>query len=154
VIAITSSLVFLNGPKSRRLVVLNLKHNNKPMKSILLIEDHDLMRLFLINFLGKVYQVYAVKTPEEAVEWLRFGTVDLILSDYPNSPQLIIQTRALRATADEKIIPIIILTDQDKSEERVQALRWGAKDCLSKPFNPLELKIRIETNFHYNRNSV
>jgi DNA-binding response OmpR family regulator len=135
-------------------VVLNKKNINKLMKTILLIEDHELMRLFLVNFIGKHYQVYVVKTPEEAVEWLRFATVDLILSDYPNSSQLIIQMRALRATADEKIIPIIILTDQDKSEERVQAFRWGAKDCLSKPFNPLELKIRIETNLHYNRNLV
>jgi DNA-binding response OmpR family regulator len=147
-------LVFLKGLCLIQLVVLNKKNINKLMKTILLIEDHELMRLFLVNFIGKQYQVYVVKTPEEAVEWLRFATVDLILSDYPNSSQLIIQMRALRATADEKMIPIIILTDQDKSDERIQAFRWGAKDCLSKPFNPLELKMRIETNFHYNRNSV
>lgn len=120
------------------------------MKTILLIEDHDLMRMFLVNFIGKDHQVYSVKSPQEAVDWLRIANVDLILSDYPSSSHFENQMRALQASADEKAIPMMILTDEDKSEQRIQAFNWGAKDSLSKPFNPVELKIRIKNQILMN----
>lgn len=116
------------------------------MKTILLIEDNDMMRMFLIHYLGKDHQVYAVKNPQEAVEWLRGTSVDLIVSDYPANPVLGVQVRALRAAAESKRIPILMLTDQDKSEQRINAFQWGAKDCISKPFNPVELKMRVQIN--------
>ena len=120
------------------------------MKTILLIEDHDLMRMFLVNFIGKDHQVYSVKSPQEAVDWLRIANVDLILSDYPSSSHLKNQMIALQASAYEKEIPMMILTDEDKSEQRIQAFYWGAKDSLSKPFNPVELKIRIKNQLLIN----
>jgi len=120
------------------------------LKTILLIEDHDLMRMFLVNFIGKDHQVYSVKSPQEAVDWLRIANVDLILSDYPSSSHLKNQMIALQASAYEKEIPMMILTDEDKSEQRIQAFYWGAKDSLSKPFNPVELKIRIKNQLLIN----
>jgi DNA-binding response OmpR family regulator len=102
--------------------------------------------MFLIHYLGKDHQVYAVKTPQEAAEWLRGESVDLIVSDYPANPILGVQVRALRAAADSRRIPILMLTDQDKSEQRINAFQWGAKDCISKPFNPVELKMRVQMN--------
>lgn len=108
------------------------------------------MRMFLVNFIGKDHQVYSVKSPQEAVDWLRIANVDLILSDYPSSSHLKNQMIALQASAYEKEIPMMILTDEDKSEQRIQAFYWGAKDSLSKPFNPVELKIRIKNQLLIN----
>ncbi len=42
-------------------------------------------------------------------------------------------------------IPLFMLTDQDKSSERIDAFSLGAKDTLSKPFNPKELVLRIDS---------
>ncbi len=120
------------------------------MKTILLIEDNEMMRMFLVLFLGKDYQIYSVKNPEGAIEWLQEADVDLILSDFPSNAQLNFQIKALRASIDSKSIPLIMLTDQDKSEQRIQAFQWGAVDCLSKPFNPMELKMRIQVKLQMN----
>ena len=37
----------------------------------------------------------------------------------------------------------MVLTDQDKSDQRIETLKLGAKDSVSKPFNPVELQLRI-----------
>lgn len=116
------------------------------MKTILLIEDNDMMRMFLVHYLGKDHLVYAVKNPQEAINWLGADSVDLIVSDYPATPILSAQTRELRQAANRQGIPILMLTDQDKSEQRINAFNLGAKDCLSKPFNPAELKVRVQIN--------
>ncbi|MEG1634125.1 MAG: response regulator, partial [Rikenellaceae bacterium] len=42
-----------------------------------------------------------------------------------------------------KQIPVIILSGEDSSNERVRLLQNGADDYIVKPFNPLELKIRV-----------
>jgi DNA-binding response OmpR family regulator len=43
-----------------------------------------------------------------------------------------------------KSIPIIILSSEDSTTERIKLLEDGAADYILKPFNPLELKIRIK----------
>lgn len=42
-----------------------------------------------------------------------------------------------------KALPVIMLSGEDSSSERVRLLEQGAEDYIVKPFNPLELKIRI-----------
>jgi len=116
------------------------------MKTILLIEDNEMMRMFLTHYLGKEYEVNSVKNPQEATDWLKFNSVDLIVSDFPTNPILAVQIRDLRNVSDSKRIPIVMLTDQDKSEQRIQAFHWGVKDCISKPFNPIELKLRVQSH--------
>ena len=41
-------------------------------------------------------------------------------------------------------IPVIFLTAKNAVQDRVKGLRLGAEDYIVKPFNPMELKIRIE----------
>jgi DNA-binding response OmpR family regulator len=43
-----------------------------------------------------------------------------------------------------KDIPVMILSGEDSTTERIKLLEAGAIDYLLKPFNPLELKIRIK----------
>lgn len=40
------------------------------MKTILLIEDHDMMRLFLANYFVSDYEVKAVSDVDLALNWL------------------------------------------------------------------------------------
>lgn len=53
-------------------------------------------------------------------------------------------TRSLRQ--DNKI-PIILLTARGEAEDRIEGLKTGADDYLSKPFEPEELVLRIEAIF-------
>ncbi len=112
------------------------------MRKILLVEDHDMMRLFLSNFFGKEYEVTALADAPSAVSWIQNNTADLILADFPDK-QDEGSIHGLSLLAGKRSIPLVILTDKDKSEQRIQAFRWGAKDSVSKPFNPVELQMRI-----------
>ena len=41
-------------------------------------------------------------------------------------------------------IPIVMLSSEESTTERIRLLEEGAEDYILKPFNPLELKIRIK----------
>lgn len=41
-------------------------------------------------------------------------------------------------------VPVVILSGEDSSTERIRLLQEGAEDFIIKPFNPMELKIRIK----------
>ncbi len=57
--------------------------------------------------------------------------------------------------SDEKFfnIPIIILSAQYRIQDMVLAFQMGAEDYLIKPFNPIELKIRVESKIKNNSRS-
>jgi DNA-binding response OmpR family regulator len=52
--------------------------------------------------------------------------------------------RELRASTKWHQIPILVLSGNDTSNDRIVALRAGADDYLIKPFNPEELEVRLE----------
>ncbi|OEK00901.1 hypothetical protein BFP97_04970 [Roseivirga sp. 4D4] len=120
------------------------------MKKLLIIEDHPMMRMFLQNYLSKSYEVTTVSTPEEALDYSTKNTFpDLILSDYKDKQSKDFQMlQCLCMQIEWRNIPLFVLTDQDKSQERINALELGAKDTLSKPFNPKELVMRIDAMLH------
>lgn len=41
-------------------------------------------------------------------------------------------------------VPLIVLSGEESSSERIKCLKLGANDYLIKPFNPEELALRIE----------
>ncbi len=112
------------------------------MKKILLVEDNDMMRLFLSNYFGSEYSVEALSDSSLAGAWLSKNNADLILADFPDDKNGS-SIHRLSHIAAQRGIPLVILTDKDKSEQRIQAFQWGAKDSISKPFNPVELKWRV-----------
>ena len=42
-----------------------------------------------------------------------------------------------------KDIPVVVLSGEESSDIRIKMLEEGAEDFILKPFNPMELKIRI-----------
>ena len=41
-------------------------------------------------------------------------------------------------------IPVILRSSEDSTSERIRLLEIGAVDYIVKPFNPMELKIRVK----------
>lgn len=117
------------------------------MKKILIIEDNSMMRMFLTNYLGRHYDVEAVESPSKAAQLCGNGKLyDLIITDFYKQGSEEIQTiQALNLQTNWRGTSLFMLTDEDKSEQRITALSIGAKDTLSKPFNPKELDLRISS---------
>lgn len=114
------------------------------MDKVLVIEDNRMMRLFLMNYLGNDHDVSAVESPSEALVWLASNSASLIISDYHKVDSTEFnQLKKIKSLSAWSNVPIIMLTDNDKSEQRINALKFGVADSMSKPFNPVELNLRV-----------
>lgn len=115
-------------------------------KHILLVDDKATIGKVASIYLGRDYDVTYLENPIKAIEWLNEGnTPDLIISDI-RMPLMMGDEFLLymKHNALFKHIPIVMLSSEESTTERIRLLEEGAADYILKPFNPLELKIRIK----------
>ncbi len=112
---------------------------------ILVIEDNDDMRNFLHKVLSKTYRVETAYDGENGLEIIRKLVPDLIVTDLmmPNMDGLQL-TDMVKNNEHTSHIPVILLTAKSAIESRLQALKTGADDYITKPFSPVLLEARIE----------
>lgn len=111
---------------------------------LLLVEDNVALADELLADLGR--QGYAVDWLADGRDALVQGAVepyDLVVLDLglPGMPGLDVLRRW---RADGLATPVLILTARDSWAERIDGLKAGADDYLSKPFHPEELALRIQ----------
>jgi DNA-binding NtrC family response regulator len=113
-------------------------------KKILLIDDEEgLCRMMEAILTDSGYRVKGHTRSYEAVENYRHGEWDLVISDIkmPGMDGLEVLAQ-IKAKSPE--IPIIIITAYATVDMSIQALRKGAYDMLTKPFEPEELLYRVK----------
>jgi CheY-like chemotaxis protein len=115
-------------------------------KSILIIEDHDSIRLLLGSMLSKSYQVVTKKDGLEGMAWLVRGNLpDLILLDMTmprlSGPEFL---KNIRQSGFFRDIPVIVVSGNDGEGDIKDCLKWGVSHYMTKPFNPVNLKEKIE----------
>lgn len=110
---------------------------------ILLAEDNPDMREYILGILKQDYQITTARDGKEALEKLQTDQFDLIISDVmmPRMDGLEL-IKEVKQHDKWSQIPFIILTALNNEEQRIDTLRTGIDDYLSKPFNPEELKVR------------
>jgi two-component system alkaline phosphatase synthesis response regulator PhoP len=114
-------------------------------KTILLIDDCDMMCRFLVPVFKQNFRVIAKKSAGEALVWLTENPApDAILLDY-NLPDMsgLAFLRHFRLRRSWSAVPVIMLSGVSDVEKRWQCLEAGADDFLSKPFHPKELALRV-----------
>ncbi|MFT4794413.1 MAG: two-component system phosphate regulon response regulator PhoB [Paracoccaceae bacterium] len=112
---------------------------------VMVIEDEEaLCALLEYNLSKEGYQVSLQSDGEDALYAISDEKPDLILLDWmlPNVSGIEI-CRQVRARADLKDIPIIMLTARGEEDDRIRGLETGADDYLTKPFSMSELTARI-----------
>ena len=111
-------------------------------KSILLVDDDKRLRELLKDYLNeKNFQVFTSEDFDEAKEILEFFIFDLIILDrmMPSGDGVdLIQD--IKKTSKT---PIIMLTAMSENNDKIDGLKTGTDDYLSKPFEPEELFLRI-----------
>ena len=114
---------------------------------ILLIDDSPSDVLLLETILGGdgYHDIVSVNDPRESVSLLRTYAPDLILLDLhmPHMSGLDV-IHALRDEIGDQYLPILVLTADITAEAKARALSMGAKDFLTKPFDPVEVRLRIK----------
>ncbi len=119
--------------------------------SILIADDDANIRRLLLALLGRRgFRATAVGNGADACERAAAEHPDLILLDY-RMPILDGRETAERLRSDPRTrdIPIIMVTAQSGTEEKVAALEAGAQDYMTKPFDPDELVARIASHLRW-----
>ena len=110
---------------------------------ILVVEDEkDLNNIITKHLKKNNFSVDSVFNGEEALEYLDYGTYDLIILDIMlpkvNGYEVI---KKLRENKNETAV--LMLTARDSIEDKIKGLDLGADDYLIKPFDFGELLARI-----------
>jgi two-component system phosphate regulon response regulator PhoB len=118
---------------------------NGPSAKILIVEDEEPLTLLLrYNLEAEGYEVDAVARGDEAETRLKEAAPDLVVLDWmlPGISGIEL-CRRLRARAETKDLPVIMLTARGEESERVRGLATGADDYVVKPFSVPELLARV-----------
>ena len=104
-------------------------------------EIRDLLRLYLEN---EQYEVIEAENGVEALRLVGAESPDLVMLDIM-MPQMD-GYQALKHIRETNNIPVIIISAKDGDSEKILGLNLGADDYISKPFNPLEVVARVNSN--------
>lgn len=118
----------------------------KQKKEMLLVDDEVTIGIIIKIQFDKDYNIKIIDNGLEAIKWLKEGNIpDLIILDL-NMPQMngLEFLKEVRKYNFFKKTPITVLSSEDSSNKRIEAFKSGANDYLTKPFNPVELRIRME----------
>jgi signal transduction histidine kinase len=118
-------------------------------KTILIIDDEPALLMGLSAIMRRNgYQVIAANNGSEGFSLAREKLPDLILSDVMMPPPNGFEVRKM-LSKDPRLatIPFIFLTARSEANDRIQGIRDGADDYITKPFQTEELLVRIEAVF-------
>jgi signal transduction histidine kinase/CheY-like chemotaxis protein/AraC-like DNA-binding protein len=112
---------------------------------LLLVEDHDEVRHYVRESLGREYRITECPDGEEGFRQAVRTVPDLVISDVmmPGVDGLEL-CRRLKNDPTTSHIPVILLTGRAGTESRLDGLSTGADDYLTKPFHVNELRLRVK----------
>ncbi|MEJ6581347.1 MAG: ATP-binding protein [Akkermansiaceae bacterium] len=112
---------------------------------ILVADDEEDLRRFLASELARDHEVIEASDGVEALALTRQYEPDLVLLDYmmPDKNGMEV-CRAIRADHRLSHIPVIMLTARADETVKIECLRAGASDFVSKPFALGELSLRVK----------
>jgi len=112
------------------------------MAKILLIEDQEGYRVTLEEALGAEHDVRAVDSGEKAIEVAASEPVDLVVSDLKLGGMTGLEVIRRLKRADP-YLEAIVMTAYGTVETAVEAMKEGAYDYISKPFNLDEFHLLV-----------
>lgn len=119
---------------------------NSEQAKILIVDDMPENIEIIQDILSQEpYSMFTASNGLDALTKVNEVQPDLVLMD-AMMPELTGFEAAKRIKADRitRLIPIIMITALDGSEDRLKGLKAGVDDFISKPFNIFELRARIK----------
>ncbi|MFQ5750608.1 MAG: diguanylate cyclase [bacterium] len=120
---------------------------NSTQKTILVVDDVPVNIQLLSTYLtSEGYQVITAKSGKEAIKQVRNNYPDLVLLDVmmPNMDGFEV-CQIIKADKETHFIPVIMVTALNELEDKIKSMDSGADDFISKPFNKLELLVRVRS---------
>jgi two-component system response regulator AtoC len=109
-------------------------------KQVLVVDDEaNLRRVLAANLTRDGYDVHTAENGLAALEVLREHHIDLVITDL-KMPQLDGMALLREVQAMDLQLPVIMLTAHGTVDNAVEALKLGAIDYLTKPFDQTEIR--------------
>jgi len=129
--------------------------------TILIVEDEpNVLELIKLSLIPGQYNVFEATDGITALSLIKEKKPNLVLLDLM-LPKLDGREvcKIVKKDPSTQDIPIVMLTAKSQTIDKVEGLKIGADDYMTKPFDPLELEARVEsiikrTNLHLTKNSV
>ncbi|MDU6808525.1 MAG: response regulator transcription factor [Clostridium sp.] len=106
-------------------------------------DDKAIVEAIEIYLRGEGYNILKAYDGAEALEVIKEEEIHLVIMDIM-MPKMD-GTRATLKIREEKEIPIIMLSAKSEDTDKILGLNIGADDYVTKPFNPLELIARVNS---------
>ena len=121
-----------------------IENEQESKRTILVVDDNEDMRTFLRTILGNEYRVLTAGDGVEALRSMEKVIPDIVITDLmmPNMDGLELTNR-LKQSPDTNFIPIVLLSAKSAIESRLEAMKQGADDYVTKPFEPEYLRARV-----------
>jgi DNA-binding response OmpR family regulator/DNA-binding CsgD family transcriptional regulator len=118
------------------------------MKTVLIVDDIPANVDVVLGFLAEAgYRVLVSDGGYRALEQLERTLPDIILLDLLMPGLDGIETcKRIKATAEWRPIPVIMMTAADELSKKLAAFEAGAVDFVTKPVQPEEVRARVQTH--------
>lgn len=115
-------------------------------KNVMIIDDEAQIRDLVTDILGNEYNIITAGNGKIAVDKLRFGLPDLIISDL-NMPEMngVELLKWLKANPLTKFIPVIFLAFKTDIAAEIETYEMGSEVFIPKPFHPKHLKAVVHS---------
>ena len=116
------------------------------MKVLTVDDDESALEMLGLILSEAGYTVLTARNGKEALEKIQAEQVRLLITDW-EMPEMdgLELCRAVRGASAGGYVYIIILTCHDGCDRTVEGLSAGADEFVSKPFDPAELLLRVQT---------
>lgn len=133
--------------------IMNKAGRGESVSSVLIIEDNKDVNLMLMEALMDVgYKVKSAYTGIEGMKEIKNGQYDLILLDimlpYKSGDEILKEMRGFSET------PVIVISAKDMVTTKIDILKLGADDYITKPFDLGEVVARVEANLRRAQNKI
>lgn len=131
--------------ESRNGFFIEKKSKDDTRNTILLVEDNKDIAIYIRSiFPNNQYNIIYCSNGDDALKTAKTVMPDIIITDIlmpkKNGIELISD---IKASTLLNHIPIIIISAKNRKEDIYEGLRAGADNYIAKPFQPEELKIRV-----------
>ncbi len=117
-------------------------------KKVLIVEDEELIQKFFVEILEYKYEIHVANNGDEGIKLANELIPDMILLDImmPETDGFEVCNTLRKDKNFEKSI-IIMVTALSDRDTKMRALKMGADDIIAKPFNPIDVRTKVQLMF-------
>ncbi len=124
-----------------------MSESNREQATVLVADDEEANRELLYTLLTEAhYKVVRAEDGEQALRALLGQSIDLALLDVVMPRQTgFAVCLEMKSKPETRLIPIVLVTSLNSTDDRIHGIMCGADDFLSKPVNKHELLARVHS---------